>query len=1318
MNVQTSQPRPLLPGLRFVRGLLNSAQRRFRRARSGSVLILVVALLVLLALIGTAFITTAGNDRDASTQHKYNTQIAMLLQGVKDMAIQMVSSDIAAVNPETGRPSYRGATPMYPDPSRPELSPATFNQVPKHYSHVDYLAWDAMLADRWPSGVQPAGLNQPATAARWRYISASPLATNRDPARPNIFPNQFTSPLVTPVNPANYSSRFQVQVESISVTLPNGQVRKYPAFIILDDQDPNYQKTVMAADADGDGIADSGLFELPIGQIDGVRYYAAIRIVDNAGALNASVAWEHWRPENPAIDGRLQGNITPANVELRRLLEGPNYNDGPDPNRFQLFQNYRQGDQTYPGMTPVRDDGAAPHFQWATRFDAFYFGLGHRLDNPGYVVPGLKYRSLGVAESAAMAYRFTLANPMGSQSILEQYFPNATRMASVRRQPFSPDQSLQWFDTIFNVGYLTPNNRPIRPWVVAHNPVSNFVPAIVNDPAGPASTDPLPAGVPVGMDPQEIQRNGQYRYRGGFTAGQMYHIGEWVRSGNRSYVAIVNHLGNAAAAPGTLTGVPFWAEVPWEEHPVKLNPNTANFGSLMAAYHAVMFDGPLVKPAGTADAGYGGTAATLWTFGDVTRPAGGGAPLQPYYVKQLRAALAAVNTIDLRDQDDDITSRTILMTGMDGSNPIPAQVYGQEKQPFITESMVHITAQDVPYVIVELYNPHDVPVRLDAFRLAYRARDTGAITAIPVALTGQIIAPNGYLYIENDENRRPTTNGGTYTGLTILQEATLEQVVYGGGNRELMLLRTRRYDGTPTNSAHPANAFNEGSLEDLIPVDQLEYYGITPGLNRLTNPTDPTMLIPIAERFHYRRANMQPTANAWHAVYSGPYNRSPAAEERRQRGWVRDPRPAAATPTDETLLTAPGYGPKGAANNTQHNDYAGASNVSTYRTRVLQLNTAGMGGPWKGITGANSGAFQPPTPAYGTLPDGTSAPAFPFGGFARNGDILQVTFVGSYRLDQGGFREMNSVSIDASFAEDGDMTDDDFASGGGAVNALEQLGRFCPLFFGAFDDIGGARPSPLAPQPGHRYAWARDIFDYFNVLSPQDDYLPNIDPTLAADPTVSPATPKWPGGDTAVAHGPQPIPNAIGTTVATIAAGGGEDAAANHGLINLNTAHFYVVEQLPFTNDPTTNANLAKQIVTYRETVGPFRNLFDLLKVPGFAGAAATQMIDPQMADGDLTPYPTNLASIPTHGAVAGDFEAHYLMLNRISNLVTFRSDSFTAYIVVQGWRNAGSTLPELVAQRRAAVIIDRSRVVPMLKGGWMQDVPVDQPSLTNVPQN
>jgi hypothetical protein len=78
-------------------------------------------------------------------------------------------------------------------------------------------------------------------------------------------------------------------------------------------------------------------------------------------------------------------------------------------------------------------------------------------------------------------------------------------------------------------------------------------------------------------------------------------------------------------------------------------------------------------------------------------------------------------------------------------------------------------------------------------------------------------------------------------------------------------------------------------------------------------------------------------------------------------------------------------------------------------------------------------------------------------------------------------------------------------------------------------------------------------------------------------------------------------------------------------------------------------------------------------------GEFSTMTDDPR---GDRVPY---------------DFEKRFLNLTRISNLLTTRSDSFTAYILVQGWRNANSSdlnnPPQLVVQRRAAMLIDRAGV-------------------------
>src|SRR5437870_2133784 len=72
---------PLFPAI--LRRTLDRSQKRFRRSRPGSILILVVALLVLMALIATAWMSTVRMDVYTAAQNSVNTQIDLLLDGVK-----------------------------------------------------------------------------------------------------------------------------------------------------------------------------------------------------------------------------------------------------------------------------------------------------------------------------------------------------------------------------------------------------------------------------------------------------------------------------------------------------------------------------------------------------------------------------------------------------------------------------------------------------------------------------------------------------------------------------------------------------------------------------------------------------------------------------------------------------------------------------------------------------------------------------------------------------------------------------------------------------------------------------------------------------------------------------------------------------------------------------------------------------------------------------------------------------------------------------------------------------------------------------------
>jgi hypothetical protein len=163
------------------------------------------------------------------------------------------------------------------------------------------------------------------------------------------------------------------------------------------------------------------------------------------------------------------------------------------------------------------------------------------------------------------------------------------------------------------------------------------------------------------------------------------------------------------------------------------------------------------------------------------------------------------------------------------------------------------------------------------------------------------------------------------------------------------------------------------------------------------------------------------------------------------------------------------------------------------------------------------------------------------------------------------------------------------------------------------------------------------------------------------------------------------------------------------GRININTAPWFVLAQLPWVsqrkNEPT-NYKLAQAIVAYRDKLGTpvdyssrriATGINNIREEPGFESIGELDCViggsnnnyridyydqhDPNNLANDLTDFPD---LTPTDGA-PDDFEERDVIFARISNLVTVRSDVFTAYILVR----IGSDGP----QNRVIAILDRSNV-------------------------
>jgi hypothetical protein len=621
-------------------------------------------------------------------------------------------------------------------------------------------------------------------------------------------------------------------------------------------------------------------------------------------------------------------------------------------------------------------------------------------------------------------------------------------------------------------------------------------------------------------------------------------------------------------------------------------------------------------------------------------------------------------------------------------------------------------------VAIELYNPYSKDIVLTAgqYRLAAVARQKlvtpppgwsgsfvrGAAVNTDLLDLGDLpaltIPAYSYVLIDNVSAAGPVYYRPTGTGLPATGDPTI-------ANCQYVSIPTLGKVAGKSNTNEPAkelyiicNNDPAKKIEFDEPIDSFDFASFI----YFSDPAG-VGFTPTGRVWHYARANAtnaaysatDPQDQRWLCVYPGRYDGS--TDFHRHQG-------------------------------TQTNDALDASDAFTF-TPALSLGAANTQGTIPAFLPIQIGNMDFPNPVVG------SGNKVPFGGFLRDGDILKVPYIAACTFTNATkdrYVEMNSVSMDAAFAEDSTPNDDypnyvvgstpaadpAFAMSGAAQSRVrEAVGRFCPIRSDdSFVDDFGSDPTK------YRYAWATDLFDYLTAQSPASDYSPST-PNVQ---TYSAAVPVDNDGDGVAAMADYPGASDVGT----------EDSLSVHGKINLNTAPWMVLSAIPWmpagdqigygadTSQPAQlgllsfgpngvddNVDIARAIVGWRDgdiftsvaPGGPFKTIFDLYKVTDRNGARVFEQVqnqlyvnsaaDPSDAIGDFTPY-DNPASPPAEKTDHSryDFEEQYLLLTKVSNLITTRSDSFTVYIVVQGWQGVGgTTMPKLVVQRRAAFIQDRS---------------------------
>jgi hypothetical protein len=690
------------------------------------------------------------------------------------------------------------------------------------------------------------------------------------------------------------------------------------------------------------------------------------------------------------------------------------------------------------------------------------------------------------------------------------------------------------------------------------------------------------------------------------------------------------------------------------------------------------------------------------------------------------------------------------------NNPLGTDftVYGLQPQPFITEVYAQTDTQTTPqnpngqappgpnpmgYIAIELYNPYPFAIDIGQCALAYLNRTASAAPNLTIRnqyisfaspnnapssnvtgsqYTATQIPPQGYLILENyaAAGGKPGANTAVYRPMAMVmssnnkipmigpavglpQNVNLAYVpgLEGMFNHEMVLLRPWGFaDGAATGGTTPLWTYTTSptnidnpiintttAADQMVPLDQYDFTGLSAGAG-LAQFT----------AWHYVRCSGTTSNTNWRFVYPGKY--TPNITGPRQDGTDVDPQ-----------WGAGGQDPWAGTGDSKHAIVFGQNVITpSYQFNgkivpTIQLNALGWGGPFQ-LYGKNNGNV------------------YPYGGFARVGDLFEVPFIGAYRVTDTTTQnviELNSVTMDCAVADANDPAIVNQTGGGaaGGVN-YENIGRFCPVG----DPINQTYDyqNPLtADTSSYRYQFATRLLDYFTVNgNPSMDFIPNVSPLRMIQPSGAQnlggmqvlAGSPYAGGLTPLA-----VPNGPAEAAPATANGPSELVNPTDGRINVNTAPWKVLAAVPLVpngNDGGTNWQatelLAKNICDFRDGTGlyvgkghgPFKTLFELNEVPGFqAMTGMPTPPGPKWGDYYGDPDHQNYGAGATYvNVITGDWETQLNSVRRLSNLLTTRSDTFTVYIVVQGWSQAGVPgSARLVAQRRVAYIMDRSEVTP-----------------------
>ncbi len=678
--------------------------RRGVGRRRGSILIFVVGILVLLALMGTAYVAAVRLDRvqvsqiggAAAGSSAWMTPPAQQL----NLAEQLVLRD-----PDDGL-----LTQLLQDVFTGDVSNPASN--PRYRIITADLNFDVLgngTNDQW---LASRTTNPTVATPQWPFISRNVLPGLTGFSTPFSSSGTYTYGNYQTMVPDSVVIQYPgTKVDPVALS---GKTRVYPAFNIGGTR-------VLAADADGDGIADSGLIDLSNGgaipaytfqqihpQFGGPpvytpgptatspapnnRIYAAYRVVDNNAALNLNTAYS-------LLDTTLAGAAQPnygwfrSNVGLHQLMTHKTGTLGFE-NATNGFGVWRRADASRAGYAPT------------TVAEGLEMAIGRVMQRGSSAAT-----FIDESETAALVYHGGMIDPSRTNLLSETRLPYdllfsaanyANDSAKIFRN-FPADESLAWHLATFYTGAFNGTLYPgLQSGARQYGPEGNYDPT--RDADLPAYAGKSGAN-PIMPNPKRM------------------HV---VTSNPLSnYMPAVYNAGGAlnAGMTGYMTG----------GAPKKVGINTAEFADLWAGFWNVMADPG--TPTQAEDTTLLGSSVTL-NNGTVINDA--------QTILELRSAIAAVNAEDMRDTDDEITARDITIGT--GSGAYRVTVYGSERQPFFKSADYSVAGNTMSVTLENPYTGVTLPAN---FTFMLQSHTNGALTAIPTLTPIGGLAPGQTTFVLN-----------------------------------------------------------------------------------------------------------------------------------------------------------------------------------------------------------------------------------------------------------------------------------------------------------------------------------------------------------------------------------------------------------------------------------------------------------------------------------------------------------------------------------------------------------------------------------------